>query len=389
MDQKQDEQRIREEITRMDGEQLLRQVAMAAGGGQTGPSEPSLLDANGQPINPPKQALVPQGNMRTQLEMMHEQAERRRIKTARAFGEILKSSKDLENVYDVFFTAWEIIWWCRMEMSVNPDMTDEMIEDLDHIVQAKLYRDKGYDLRKVFNHMRDRCLPIVRDFISRYDSASKVRKARFDGIKKRTGGRWPQLPFDVDPEHQPKELKPGQVVVLQGTDKANGMALIAVCMAIVQQQERFVYFGAEKLKDVEGFEKHGCTFVPEVFWKNIAASNSKLLESLEMTVKDTHLALVVSDLGKLYEDDKKLSEIDRKGFALKRLYAWAVENLVSVVVCDNVEKHTEGRGAYGYIPYVRVSFEDGMLKAEGRPVKGCESSSQSDTPKDSSTDGKA
>jgi len=37
---------------------------------------------------------------------------------------------------------------------------------------------------------------------------------------------------------------------------------------------------------------------------------------------------------------------------------------------------------YGFIPYIRVSVEDGVLKAEGRPVKAWESTSASEPSKD-------
>jgi hypothetical protein len=380
------EKKIREAITKADGEKYLQSVsAELRKKSEESIAPPALLDASGQPIKPAEpKAVVSGGDVRTQLELLHEHAERRRLQSARRFGELIKmkENEDLIKVYDVFFTAWELIWWCRMEMSTNPDISDAIIEDLDHIVQAKLYHDKGYSLRKVFNHMRDKGLPIIKDFMAKYESASKVRKVRFEAIKKRTNGKWIQLPFDVpDPERCPQELKPGQVIVLQGNSKATGLASIAACMSIVAQKERFVFFGTEKMDDVDGFEKHSCTFVPEAWWKDIASTNAKMLEGLDATVKDTHIALIVSDLNKLYSSDDRMTENERKGFALKRLFAWAVDNLVSVVVCDIVDKHTTETGVYGFIPYIRVSVENGTLKAEGRPLKTWENTSALDTPK--------
>lgn len=386
-----DRKRIAEGVTRADGERLLAQVTKM----KEKKDAPAIVGLDGQPVTKPEPAAdgMAAGDIRTHMGLIHEQMERRRLKSARGFSELLRRYKDLAEVYDVFFAAWELIWWCRMEMSTNPDITDEMIEDLDHIVQARLYNNKGYNLKEVYAHMRSKALPTVNKYIQQYGQSAKVRKVRFDAIKRRTGGKWLQLPFDIpasEQDHKPIELKPGQVLVLQGKPEANHATLIAACIATLAQHERFVYFGEINPVDTSGFDKHSCTFVPKAWWGDIASNNSKLLDGLIATVKETHLALFVEDLGALYVSDaEKLNEIERKGFALKRLFAWAVDNLVSVVVCDNVETHTTERGVYGFIPYVRTSLDNGVLKVEGRPVLGWEKeSSSSDGPSGSSTGGK-
>jgi len=388
-----DRKRIAEGITRSDGERLLAQVTKMK---EEKKDTPSIIGPDGQPVAKPEPEPrgMAAGDIRTHMGLLHEQMERRRLQSARGFAKLLPEYDSLAKVYDVFYAAWELIWWCRMEMSTNPDITDEMIEDLDHIVQAKLYNNKGYNLKEVYAHLRVKALPIVNEYIQQYSQAAKVRKIRFDSIRKRTGGKWMQLPFDI-PEsergHKPIELKPGQVLVLQGKSEANRAALIAISIATVAQQERFVYFGDLNPSDTSGFDRHSCTFVPKAWWGDIASNNAKLLEGLNSTVKETHLALFVEDLGALFvSDEKKLNENQRKGFALKRLFSWAVDNLVSVVVCDNVETHTTERGIYGFIPYVRTSLDKGVLKIEGRPVLGWEKqSSSSDGPSDSLAAGKS
>jgi hypothetical protein len=387
-----DRKRMTENATRADGERLLAQVAKM----KEEKDAPSIIGPDGQPMAKPEPEApgMAAGDIRTHMGLLHEQMERRRIKSARGFSELLTKYENLAKVYDVFYSAWELIWWCRMEMSTNPDISDEMIEDLDHIVQAKLYNNKGYNLKEAYAHMRTKALPIVNDYIQQYSQAAKVRKVRFDSIKKRTGGKWLQLPFDIpksERENKPSELKPGQVLVLQGTAEANRAALTATAIATVAQKERFVYFGEVNPSDTSGFEKHACTFVPKAWWGDIASNNAKLLDGLDATVKETHLALFVEDLGALFvSDTEKLNENQRKGFALKRLFAWAVDNLVSVVVCDNVETHTTERGVYGFIPYLRTSLDKGVLKVEGRPVLGWQKPSSSlDGPSDSPADGKS
>lgn len=290
-----------------------------------------------------------------------------RVRSLTRFQKILDSERgtgkkpvagDLEKVYDVMFACHKLLFWARMEMANHPDIADEMITDIEMSVQSAIYHDaKGFDLQGIAGQLKHGVVKIVDDFVRKYQDQGKVRGIHIKKIKDRLGDKGITLPGKIR-QSLTGPLMPGRVMVLTGTRAATQEALALFAKTHVAEDKATVFHLTTSDILTKG---EGITYMHRDAWENAASKISSLNERLEVVTESDCMMVVIDDLDLLYTEDPELGPDERKMYALKRAYQWAVENLVAVVVADTTNKNPD---QYGFLP----SFEVQRVEQGGKMV---------------------
>jgi hypothetical protein len=253
-----------------------------------------------------------------------------------------------------------------MEISTNPDITDDMLHLMDGMIMRAVYDDlKGFDVVKLTKQIRHGVLKIMDEFIRTYQDQGRVRGMQLKKITERLGKDGITLPGTKIIEKLGKPFTPGQMIVLTGEKKDTAVALDIIASHHMMEDDgtvvRCIPQGSEN--------SWGSIIIPEENWKNAAHSLASLNKALEPVIRKDCLLLLVDDLNTLYCEDPKITVPEaRQSFAIKRLYQWCVENIVAVVIADN-EAGSNSRD-YSLIKSFPVDYHEtvGGLMIDGEHV---------------------
>ena len=372
----------KEQALKIEGEALLKLV-------QQGNVSP-ILGSDGNPVagekpeSPNEQTRITVHNpdpavvKQELLKRRFERVEKSRQALLRLAGEKNKSGEVLYDLLDIMRGCHEMLLFCRMEMACHDGITDEIIEDADVIVKEGVYKGaQGFDLRALYVHFKTVLLPRLNDFIKNYQCARTKRRAQLEVIRKRVGSAGLFLPGRALHDclgaagSEPVRFMPGgtvgarTIIILHGPAEATQLAQDVIRFGIhMFNKVNCVMLDNITLNEA-GTRPGVATTVPIMWWRDCARSDDTLYEVLETVIKLDVRLVVVRELGQLFCSGEK-TVAERKSLALGRLYRWAVEHMVAVLVADE----SAAEGSYAPLPSIPVSIIDGNLciGAEKYPV---------------------
>lgn len=341
-DNKQD---ILDQVLQEEGEAFLAAVAE-----KKGINEKSVLNTAGEAVTT-AHVDVKQPSFEEVAELARAQAIQERTSNVKKMLEIVKGSKRLQDVRDVMFACYQLIFWGRMEMSAHEDVLDSMITDFDRHIEESVYKNsEGYDLERAVKQMKFGALPIMNNIVAEYKDIYKARGASLNRIKKLIGDKGIALPDGLK-ELFGRPLTPGAVFVVAGEQKDTSLLLKEIQKAH---------------KTVNGCESNyfslGESDIPVTRWSNCAANRGTLKDAFNPYINDKTVLLLIEDVEELFKrSETKLDVYSRKAYALNRLLQFAIDNLVAVVVADNVSASDYDKRFYGALPTVFVRTRETKL----------------------------
>lgn len=349
------DEKLKDALLQVEGESLLNAVRQQA---QPAATAPCLVDPTGAPLGKtedekPKVEFSPEALR----EALQKQTEERRVGNAKLLSGIFDENLKQSKVRDLMCLAHKILMWCRMEMAGHPDITDEMIEDLDHILQHQIYANpKGFDFRTLVSQLKNYGIKTMQEFERDYADAARVRRMQIEKVKKRIGKDGLALPPDMR-AILGKNFGPGMTFILRG-DKGSTQAALQYLLGAFHPALDQVYLAQRE----NGHTPFGhVTPMQPAWWADAASKLSTLNAAFEPVLKADSLLLAIEDVDMLFTSDVNADPLMRKQLSIKRVYQWAVENMVAVILCDNDTAVVQHERPYGFIPYTQVSKNGKVL----------------------------
>lgn len=365
MDEKLDPKEL---ALQMDGEALLDklQANKPAAGGILGPDgvpvAPTQLVTKAMPV--PSQASIQE-----MIQSRRDAREMRLLQNSRFFAKFFNDNEEAAQVRDIMYLCHQLLYWGRMELSGHDEMSDATLEDLDTILEDSILRNaKGYDVRQVVSRLQNKGIQILKGFLRKYDDLGRARKVKIQAIFKRLGDNGITLPYQQMVDANSGPFMPGKFMILAGDPVSTRMVFDSIERAhgTADKGKTYRLTTLDAVPEVTGVN---AITMPLVWWRNCCTSLSKRDEVLEPIVDSSSLLVLVEDLETLFlTGEREMPAMERKSYALKRLYQWAVENLVAVVVADNPTQDVAyDKRTYGFLPSVLCKWDEkrNMLQIDG------------------------
>lgn len=335
------------------------------------PSEPKagLIDATGAPLGQPEQGSKVTLSQEALQQNAEYQLEQRRMRSAQKLEKIVQVDLQTARVRDVIYLAYQLLFWARMEMSTNDNVSDEMIQDCEFITQWSIYKNaKTFDFKKLVSRLKNFGVGALKEFQQRYTDRGRIQAMRLKTIKTVLGDKG--IPTTAGIEALlGHPFTPGRMLILRGDAVSTQKALMFILKHFPAES------GPVFQAHMDAGISNGPTIraLPRAWWHNAAQTTKKLDEIFNVVLSTQSLLLGIEDITHLFdmkvnlEEDSTLSAEERKAFAIKRMYQWASDNLVAVVLCDNTTEPVRGK-PYGHIPYVQVIATGTHLNIGGESI---------------------
>lgn len=359
-------QEMKDALLRAEGEAMLASIAPPA----NAEKPTGLVGVDGDPLSKKDQdtskvTLSPQAA----AQQRERDIQARRVRSANAMTKIFEADEEGAKVHDIVYLAHQILFWSRMELSTNSDISDEMIEDLEYMMQWKIYRDaKNFNFKTLVSRLKNTAVGHLKHFERKYSDMGRVIAMKRKTIAKRIGTEGINLPENTKKLFT-RPFSPGNMLILRGDFKSN----LAAASYITRNagdavSPVFVATDETKLRGVQ----YGDHQFPATWWVNAASEMDKLDETFKPVLDAEALLLVVEDADLLYTTDSsnQISDQDeRKAFAIKRIYQWCVDNMVAVILCDNDTEPVRVPRPYGFIPYAQTLLTGSTLTIGADSIK--------------------
>jgi hypothetical protein len=336
--------------------------------------EPGLLGPDGQPIEEKPEGIVTTEDDAKKLQKEAIKAARKRIEeNTEKIKAILEKEDTARMASEAVLCAWRLLFFSLNDLGTFEGMTNDMLEQISNSMRAAAMQGginvhelrhallggkrKLKDGRQEFGVVR-----YLKQRIEYYAAASRRRQTALKQIRRRIGDKGIALPchslrnlFKNEPY-----FTAGRIIILRGEERAVRMAL-RHCAFEHQTKNRGEPFYLSSGRDKQEWDA-AFTVMPLKWWQNAADSDHRLMETFKPVVESNSMLLVMEGLTHLWtpEDWSKKPDWERRARALGKLYQWAVENLVAVIVGDFVETGEEvEERSYGGLSHVPV--------ATGRP----------------------
>jgi hypothetical protein len=341
-----------------EGESLLKaaQAQKAASSPILGPDGTPMIATEGGKAAP---VMAPQMSLQEMMQRYRDAREKRILKNSRELKRIFEHDAEASRVRDVMYLCHQLLYWGRMELSGHDEIDDEMLDDMDEIIKSSILSNaKGYNLKQVTMRMQTLGLKYLKEFIRKYEDMGKVRKFKIDKVFKKLGEKGITLPSKKMTDACGTSFMPGKVCMLVGAPEATRAMLDLVQKSHIEKDGGKVYRLSTMLDENGLAKSENVITMASAWWRNCCVDLKKRDETLGPIVDSSAFMVLVEDLESLYvTDDKNLNPIERKSYALKRMYQWAVENLVAVVIADNPAEDLYDPKMYGFIPAVFVKLK--------------------------------
>jgi hypothetical protein len=369
MTQQPSEQDFKDAAIRAEGEAMLAAIQKPVE-----ENKPLLVDASGAPLNKTEAGSKVELSADALRQNAEYQLEQRRMDSARKLEKIIPKNNKAARVRDIAYLAYQLLFWSRMELSTNDEISDEMIEDMEFMLQWSIYKNaKSFEFKKMLSRLKNFGVPALKEFEQTYNDLGRARAMRMNGIKKILGDEGiPTTPWIEG--LLGNVFAPGKMLILRGDEKSTRAAM-KFLISKFPENAGSVFVASSLPTDPDDKTK-----LPASWWANAASSMDKLNDVLDPVTRKDALMLCVDNLAGLFthaapepdakpnEAEQKLeanSESERRAFAIKRLYQWCVENTVAVILCDNTIEPVRVKRPYGYIPFVPVVATGTVLSIGG------------------------
>ncbi len=115
-----------------------------------------LVDPTGSPLAAPEEVSRVELSPNALRQQAEYQLEQRRLASAHKLEPIMAGSEKSSKARDIAYLAYQLLFWTRMELSTNEDITDEMIEDMEHMIQWSIYKNaKDFNFAKMVSRLKN------------------------------------------------------------------------------------------------------------------------------------------------------------------------------------------------------------------------------------------
>jgi len=316
-----------------------------------------ILGEDGKPINTEKAVKPPGEDDQEALEkqaLQRQKEVKARIEAnAKKLSEIMEKDPRATLCATTIHASWQLLYWAMNELMTVEELNNELIQQLsDHLRASAM--SQGFDVGTLRGKLLNTCMPFLQDRIAHYAAEKKKRNAKIRQIEKRVGKKGIALPcHSLRALFEEKPFNIGNMIVLHGKKEAVRGAL-QLC-AMHHMKENFghpFYLSTEEKPD----QPRNPTVMAAKWWVGKAENMKHLEEVLQPVVDKEHaVMLLVEDADKLWETDERLR--DKRHVKIKataRLYQWAYENQVAVILGDVSEDFDEK--IYGDLPRCAVAL---------------------------------
>jgi hypothetical protein len=334
--------------------------------------EPGLLGPDGKPLDEKPEGIVTTEDSAEEQMRQAIAVRRKHIEeNSKKINEILDKHDTARMASEAVLCAWKLLFFSINDLGTFKGMTNDMLEQVSNSMRAVAMqgginvhelrhallggKKKLKDGRKEFG-----VVPYLKSRIEYYAAASRKRKAAIKEVQRRIGDKGIALPCHTLREIFKEEpyFTAGRMLVLRGEERAVRMALRHCAF------EHQTKNGGEPfyLSSARGQQEWDAAFkiMPLKWWDNAADTDHRLMETFQPVVDSKSVLLVMEGLTHLWapeEWDAKKPDWERKARALGKLYQWATENLVAVIVGDFVDPGEEvEERTYGGLPHVNVTI---------------------------------
>lgn len=313
-----------------------------------------IVGPDGQPIDkkpaidPAEAAAQFQKDMVAKQKAMADEFHKR----MKAFTEEDRDAMDLSGI---MLLCYRMIDWAKSELFGHCGAKTDLIEYIDRYMKAAAGGKRGFTLKQLIVQMKQEAIPLADKFYRTWEAHRTRRTNKLRKIASNLEADGVFLPTPKMRKVMEGIFKPGELVVLHGE---RGPVLSAILHMVGNQLHNTVG-SIYRLSDVDtrnGTTNNSIVSLPPKWWKNSASHIRSLYEALKPVVEDASALVFVEDLELMYcEDPDQMPSHMRRQLALSRLYQWARENYVAVVVGDVVTPETFDAKLYGPMPHFGVT----------------------------------
>jgi hypothetical protein len=278
----------------------------------------------------------------------------------------------------ILLACHRMIFWAKSELYAHAGAEEDLVDFMDRWMRETAM-SKPFTLRDAIAGMKHQALDMAERRHKELEAQKGARLLKLKRLAKGLDATGLRLPTKGLSQKLENHFRPGDVIVLHGTDTT---ALQTVTSWIATRQLRFTAGRVHLLeytppdpmteftlltdaKAREASDRAGNGRNPDVvkmalpWWRDAASHIKKLYETLEPIVKDECALVVIENLDALYFPDPTDKPLMlRKQQALVRLYQWAREHVVAVVVADLLAPGTLDTRLYGHFPVGAVDTKE-------------------------------
>ncbi len=355
--QKPDPKEMLQEAAARDGQRMLDQIQA-----EKIKKEGAIVGPDGQPVQAEKVEPVQAVEDPKEKEKQAIAEARKRVQAnAEKISEIFRKLPDSERCAATALQAWRLLFWAMNELSTYEGMTPELIQQVSDSMRASALSG-GYDISVLRVEIERKAIPFLKDKIRDYAAEQRKRKAAIERVERQIGRAGIALPGHSLKEAVGGKFGPGKLLVVHGPADAVRTALVLISRTSLAQNGSAPFY----LSAVEG-EQDGDwaeTVMPPAWWRNAATEAGRLETTLDPVLDEESVLVLVEGLETLYvTDGTERHPMERKNRALARLYEWAVNHLVAVVVGDPTDEDVPDKRVYGTLPSLAVRLQE----LDGRP----------------------
>lgn len=322
--------------------------------------ESIILGEDGKPIKTEKSIKPPGDDQLSHEEIKNKAMEDARLRVernAKRLSDIMESNPHAAQCATTIHAAWQLLYWVMNDLLTIPELSDELVQQLaDHLRAAAMH--KGYSVNELLSKLKNTCIPFMHDRISYYAQEKRRRDVKIKEVEKRMGSAGIALPCQsLRSLFKDKEiLRPGGMLVLHGRPEALRIALrLCARYHIDKNSGHPFYLSTEERPETS---RKDLSVMPIKWWQGKASSIVEMEETLRPVVDSRHtVLLLVEDANKLWVADERERSADHlKVKATARLYQWAYNNQVAVILGDAGEFFNEQ--LYGDLPTCKVALAE-------------------------------
>ena len=268
--------------------------------------------------------------------------------------EITTKDEVAMNCCQLMLVCHKLLYWAKIELAHCDDMLDMLVDYAEHSMRAKVEMSAGYHLASVRNDLRNFAVPFVDDRVKHYMRLAKFRSARMERFKRRIKEDGISIPVKAIRDRFEAGFQPGAAAIFQGPYPAVRHLLKLCSSQHMKQDGGEVYY----LSCLRGETQVDCDWatklMPYSWWNNTGKTLSSLDETLRPVVDSAAALVVIEDLETFFMEDKARVALERKVLALRRLYAWANENAIALLIGDTPNEAEVPDNVYGSVTCFKV-----------------------------------
>ncbi len=323
---------------------MLKELAKAQ------PQQSAIVGVDGQPIDqkpvidPVEAAANYQKDMlakqRKQVDEYHHQ-----------MGELTKDDPDAMDLSGVMLLCHRMIHWAKSELYGHCGATTDLIEFMDRYMREAAGGQRGFTLKQLIVQMKQEAVPLADKFYRRWEAQRTRRLHKLKKIAQNLEDEGVYLPTVGMRAAMEGIFKPGELIVIHGERQPVSATIRHI---ITSQSERVVgsIYRLSYHEQTDETPNPHIIALPMTWWKDAAKHIKSLYEVLKPVVENTAALVTVDDLETLYTGAAGDAPSHmRKQLSLSRLYQWARENYVAVIVGDVVTLDDLDTRLYGPIKH--------------------------------------